>query len=62
MKSIYTKIPYYNNEKEFRELYNWMNENIGPYFEKWDWFVLGRYTEIIVWNNEDALLVALRWA
>lgn len=61
MKSIVTKVRHYGDEKQFNELTDWMEKNVGPYYKAWDRFAFGKFTEIIVWDDRKATLVALRW-
>ena len=61
VKSIYTKVPYYSIE-EAAELTQWMLSNVGKFYVDWDRYQYGKYTEIVVWDNDKASMVALRWA
>lgn len=62
MKSIYTKIPYYAFHPGWNEMHEWMSEHVGKKNKEWETYAIGGYTEIIVWDNNKAPLVALRWA
>lgn len=61
MRSVYTQVPYYK-PAEFHELCDWLTENVGPKHKKWSTYPVGQRTEVVIWDNNDAPLVALRWA
>lgn len=61
MKSIYTRVHYYQGLKEFSELTDWLNEHVGPAFTAWDRYPYGKYTEVLVMDDSLAPMVALRW-
>lgn len=68
MVSIHTKVRYYglsgyDKNVEYRELVNWLLENIGTTDKDWALNTLpGGGTEIILWDNNKATLAQLRWA
>ncbi len=68
MIQVKTKVPCYQKmgtdpfHPELFALIDWLNENIGEANKDWNLQDSSRGVWVVVWNEANAALVALRWS